>query len=131
MGGKTGAWRTILDNCMLSEDYQLLDWNSPHWLKIPNRDDQPALPFYVELVTKADNPRIPDRPGRLKVSQELIDSPYSYFGLTRAVLHDIDESPRDELSHMTPLFDGDSPNSHRRHFADRYVSIIKQSLIRY
>ena len=29
MGGKTGAWRTILDNCMLSEDYQLLDGDSP------------------------------------------------------------------------------------------------------
>ena len=24
VGGKMGAWRTILDNCMLSEDYQLI-----------------------------------------------------------------------------------------------------------
>ena len=52
MGGKLGAWRTILDNCMLSEDYKFLDQDSPHWLTIPNRDDQPNLPFYVELVTK-------------------------------------------------------------------------------
>ena len=29
MGGKMGAWRTVLDNCMLSEDYQLLEQNSP------------------------------------------------------------------------------------------------------
>ena len=41
-----GAWRTVLDNCMLSEDYQLLDSDAPRWLKIPNRDDQPKLPFY-------------------------------------------------------------------------------------
>src|SRR5207245_10499136 len=85
LGGNMGAWRTILDNCMLSEDYQLLDHDSPRWLKIPNRDDQP-FPFYVELVTKTDNPRIPDRPGRLKVTQEQIDSPYSYFGITRVDL---------------------------------------------
>ncbi|PYV37758.1 MAG: hypothetical protein DMG06_27240 [Acidobacteria bacterium] len=127
LGGKMGAWRTILDNCMLSEDYTLLDWDSPHWVKIPNRDDQPTLPFYLELVTKADNPRIPDRPDRLKVTQEQIDSPYSYFGVTRAVLHDIDEFPRDELSHMAPLFDGASPDSLEA-LAERYVSIIRRSL---
>jgi len=96
-------------------------------VKIPNRDDQPTLPFYLELVTKADNPRIPDRPDRLKVTQEEIDSPYSYFGVTRAVLHDIDEFPRDELSHMAPLFDGASPDSLEA-LAERYVSIIRRSL---
>jgi hypothetical protein len=130
MGGKVGAWRTILDNCMLSEDYQLLDWDSPHWLKIPNRDDQPTLPFYVELVTKAENPRIPDRPGRLKVTQEQVDSPFSYFGLRRAVLHDIDESPRDELSHMAALFVGDVPTSLDA-LAERYALIIRRSLKRW
>ena len=108
MGGKLGAWRTILDNCMLSEDYQTLDHDSLKWLKIANRDDQPKLPFYLELVTKADNPRIPDRPGRLKATQQQIDSPYSYFGIARAVVHDVDESPRDELSHMRRLFAGGS-----------------------
>ncbi len=128
--GRMGAWRTILDNCMLSEEYQLLDSDSPRWLKIPNRDDQPALPFYVELVTKASNPRIPDRPARLKVTQEQIDSPYSYFGIARAVLHDIDESPRDELSHMAPLCTGASPNSLEA-LAERYVSIIRRSLNRW
>jgi hypothetical protein len=129
-GGKMGAWRTILDNCMLSEDYQLLDWESPHWLKIPNRDDQPALPFYVELVTKENNPRIPERPARLKVTQEQVDSPYSYVGITRAVVHDVDESPRDELSHMRPLFAGDAPTSLEA-LAERYASVIKRSLNRW
>jgi hypothetical protein len=125
-----GAWRTVLDNCMLSEDYQLLDSNSSHWLKIPNRDDQPELPFYVEMVTKGDNPRIPDRPDRLKVSQEQLDSPYSYFGLTRAVLHDVDESPRDELTHMALLFKGDSPENPDA-LANRYASLIRNSLRRW
>ena len=130
MGGSMGAWRTVLDNCMLGEDYKLLDWESPRWLKIQNRDDQPTLPYYVELVTKADNPRIPERPNRLKVTLEQMNSPYSYFGITRAVLHDIDESPRDELSHMSRLFDGDSPSSLEA-LTDRYVVIVREALTRW
>ena len=130
MGGKMGAWRTVLDNCMLGEDYKLLDWGAPHWLKIPNRDDQPTLPFYVELVTKSENPRIPDRPKRLKVTTEQMNSPESYFGMTRAVLHDIDETPRDELSHMARLFDGESPSS-LEELADRYVAIVRKALTRW
>ncbi len=126
-GGEVAAWRTILDNCMLSEDYQLIDQRSPRWIKIPNRDDQPTLPFYVELVTKTDNPRIPDRPGRLKATQAQLDSPGSYFGITRAVLHDVDESPKDELTHMARLFEGASP-SDAAALAARYGSIIRECL---
>ena len=148
VGGKMGAWRTVLDNCMLSEDYQLLDSDSPRWLKIPNRDDQPTLPFYVELVTKGSNPRIPDRPERLKVTQVQLDSPYSYFGIARAFLHDVDESPREELSHLAPLFAGASAGStgeptrsekptnlerlaSLEGLAERYASVIRRSLDRW
>jgi hypothetical protein len=136
VGGKMGAWRTILDNCMLSEDYQLLDSDSPRWLKIPNRDDQPTLPFYVELVTKGSNPRIPDRPGRLKVTQAELDSPYSYFGIAQAFLHDVDEAPREELSHLAPLFAGDSPGATNvpaslEKLAERYASVIRRALDRW
>jgi hypothetical protein len=107
MGGKLGAWRTILDNCMLSEDYHTFEHDSLKWVKIANRDDQPALPFYLELVTKTDNPRIPDRPGRLKATQQQIDSPYSYFGIARAVIHDVDGTPRTNcrtFSGFLPVF---------------------------
>ncbi len=108
----------------------MLDQNAPRWLKIPNRDDQPALPFYVELVTKTDNPRIPDRPGRLKATAEQLASPDSYFGVTRAVLHDVDESPKDELSVPARLFDGPEPESAEA-LAARYGAIVRQSLTRW
>ncbi len=130
MGGKLGAWRTILDNCMLSEDYQTLDHNSLRWLKIANRDDQPTLPFYLELVTKADNPRIPDRPGRLKATPQQIESPYSYFGIARAVVHDVDESPKEELAHMNRLFAGTAPDSPEA-LASSYATAITESLRRW
>ncbi len=126
MGGKLGAWRTILDNCMLSEDYQNLEHDSLQWLKIPNRTDQPTLPFYVELVTKQDNPRIPDRPDRLKATQQQVDSPFSYFGIARAVVHDVDEAPREELSHLNPLFAGSAEE-----LATRYGSTTEAAIRRW
>ncbi len=130
MGGKLGAWRTIIDNCMLSEDYQPVEHDTLQWLKIPNRTDQPTLPFYVELVTKADNPRIPDRPGRLKATQQQIDSPYSYFGVARAVLHDVDEAPKEELSPLLRLFSG-PPAETPELRAARYESAITGALDRW
>jgi mono/diheme cytochrome c family protein len=130
MGGKLGAWRTILDNCMLSEDYQTLEHDSLAWLKIPNRTDQPTLPFYLELVTKADNPRIPDRPGRLKATEQQIASPYSYFGIAKAVVHDVDESPRAELSHISRLFAGSIPETTDAR-ASRYQEAISEAIRRW
>ncbi len=130
MGGKLGAWRTILDNCMLSEDYKTLENDSLKWVKIPNRTDQPTLPFYLELVTKTDNPRIPDRPGRLKATQTEVESPYSYFGIARAVIHDVDETPKDELSHMLRLFEGAAPASPEA-LAARYEQAMSSAIRRW
>lgn len=104
MGGKLGARRAVLDNCMLGEDYKVLESDRLTWLKIANRDDQPKLPFYVELATKFDNTRIPDRPGHTKTTPEQLAAPQSYFGIAKAVLHDVDESPRDELKQVRQLF---------------------------
>ncbi len=129
-GGKMGAWRTILDNCMLSEDYKFLDHDTPRWLTIPNRTDQPTLPFYVELVTKTDNPRIPDRPDRAKGTEQMADSPYSYFGIAKAVVHDVEDPPKDELSHMTRLFEGEAPRDTEA-LAAKYRTIIQESIQRW
>lgn len=126
-GGELAAWRTVLDNCMLSEDYTTLNSDAPKWIKIPNRTDQKALPFYVELVTKWDNPRIPDRPGRLKATQAQIDSADSWFGIERAVMHDVDETPRDELSHMARLF-AQTVASTPEAFAKRYAEVAERAI---
>ena len=127
MGGKLGARRTVLDNCMLSEDYTILDRDTLSWVKIPNRDDQPELPFYLELATKADNTRIPDRPDRNKISVEQLAAPQSYFGIARAVLHDVDESPKDELGQMARLFEGEPPTS-LASLAERYTAIAREAI---
>ena len=127
LGGKLGARRTILDNCMLNEDYALLETDSLAWLKIPNRDDQKDLPFYIELVTKQGNPRVPDRPGRLKASPAQLVAPHSYFGVTHAVLHEIDETPKDELTHMKRLFASQAPKDLAA-LAQRYAAVTREAL---
>ena len=127
LGGKLGARRTILDNCMLSEAYEVLDQDSLAWVKIANHNEQKALPFYIELVTKPDNPRIPDRPVRTKASPEQLAAPYSYFGIARAVLHEIDETPKDELTHMKRLFANEAPGDLAA-LTRRYAAVARRAL---
>ncbi len=110
VGGKLAAWRTVLDNCMLSERYAVIDQGSLEWIRIPLRDEHDDFRIYAELVTKHDNPRIPDRPGRLKgVTEEQLEDPRSFFGVTKAALHDSEEAPKDELTHMRRLLEPGPP----------------------
>ena len=110
MGGMLGAHRTVIDNCAIGEKYQVLD-RSLQWTKLETQAEQKRLPVFVELITKWENPRIPDRPRRLQGPEEHIDTPTSYFGIVEAVLHDVDETPREELSHVMRLFEGGAPES--------------------
>jgi len=106
MGGMLGSHRVVVDNCAIGEGYKVLDGDALSWHKTSIRQGEgPAA--YLELITRFDNPRIPDRPGVLKAPQlKLMETPRSYFGVARAVLHDIDASPKGELGHLLPLFDG-------------------------
>lgn len=112
MGGKLGARRTVIDNCTIGEQYKTLENPVLEWVRVDTYAKEERLPVYFEMVTKTDNPRIPDRPGMLKgySEQEITSSPRSYFGITGAVLHDIDEKPQEDLGHMIRLFE-DTPAS--------------------
>ena len=128
LGGRLGSRRTILDNCMLSEDYELLNQDSFTWLRIPSRHEQKTMPFYVELVTKADNPRLPDRPPRMTgVKPEDLASPFSYFGIARAVLHDEETAPKDELTQLQRLF-AEPAISDLHGLGERYAVILRRAL---
>lgn len=128
IGGKLAAWRTVLDNCMLSEHYQVIDQGQFGWIKIPLRDQHDEYRIYAELVTKHDNPRFPDRPARMEtISEELMAGSRSYFGVTRAVLHDCDELPKDELSHLAQIFDPGTPRN-LRDLAGRYAAVSRRAV---
>ena len=95
MGGNLGARRTVIDNCAIGENYKVFENDSPKWVKLDTFAKEKRLPVFVELVTRSDNPRLPDRPEVLKPHQKkLLDDPRSYFGITSVVTHDVPEAPR-------------------------------------
>ena len=126
MGGMLGAHRTVIDNCGIGEKYQVLD-RSLQWNRLDTQAEQERLPVFVELITKWENPRIPDRPKRLGGPEEYIDTPTSYFGVVEAVLHDVDETPREELSHLMRLFEGGAVADWQG-FAGRYAGAVKTAV---
>jgi hypothetical protein len=131
MGGKLGARRTVIDNCAIGEQYKTLENETLEWVRLDTYAKQERLPVYFEMVTKTVNPRIPDRPGMLKgySEQEIVSSPRSYFGITSAVLHDIDETPREDLGHMLALFDA-TPASEEE-LKEIYVRTLRRALERW
>ena len=129
VGGQLAAWRGIVDNCMLGENYMVLDSDSLSWVKIPNKHEEKDLPFYVELVSKHDNPRLPDRPGRvMDFKPEMLQTPGSYFGITGAVLHDVEESPREDLTYLLRLFRGSTPEN-AEEVALRYAEVCRKAVV--
>src|SRR5262249_11158128 len=86
---------------------------------------------YAELMTRLDNPKYPDQLGALgggdtaRVPYEVaLAETRSFFGVTRAVLHDGLESPRDELTHLRPLFAGPAPETDAD-LAGRYAAVLE------
>ncbi len=128
MGGMLGGRRAVVDNCMLGEGVEVFDSSDLNWQKVSTLQDKERFPVYVELVTKTSNPRLPDRPKRIKgFTEEKMEAPGSYFGIARAMLHDVDDPPRNDLSHLLPLFREPAPQNPRE-AARRYAERSRQAL---
>jgi hypothetical protein len=127
MGGSLASRRTVIDNCAIGETYKVLENDAPEWVRVDTVANAP-LPVFAELVTRSDNPRLPDRPEVLKPDQaKLLTSPDSYFGITEAVLHDTPELPREKLEHLMQLF-GDAPANNWQELAARYQSAVATAI---
>lgn len=129
MGGKLAARRMIIDHCIIGDHYKLLNSDRFSWVKMPIKANKEPFPVYVELVTRYGNPRLPERPEfGDKPDPELLSKVGSYFGVSRVVLHDVNETPRQDLAHMDRLFNGPPLNT-RKELAERYQSICHQALV--
>jgi cytochrome c553 len=126
MGGRFAARRTVLDNCAIGEGYKLIDNEQPQWVRLSTAYAQKALPEFVEVVTKSDNPRIPDRPGMIKATEAELAAPQSYFGMTGAVLHDGAASPKEELAHLDRLFA--VPVTTEAELLERYRQVVREAV---
>jgi hypothetical protein len=116
-GGKFAARRVIVDNCVIGEGVELINHQDLRWEKV-STDLAKKFPVYLELNTKSDNPRLPDRPGKFKTNPD--ESPRSYFGVTRVVYHDEDVVPLATLDNLARLIESPTP--------DRFESIVHEAL---
>ncbi len=112
LGGGLSMVRSVTDSCTLNEyvggGLEYISNDTIQWRTYPTRVDATHRAF-VELTTKSDNVRWPDRPGVAGNDETLLQSPRSWFGVVRAVVHDCNESPRPELTHLLPLFEQPEP----------------------
>jgi hypothetical protein len=132
LGGRTAAVRLVTNNCQLNyKNYRVLKSPQPGWITFAVPPDANGLHVYAELMTKFDNPKFPDQLGQLGGDDANMQVPWeaaaadprSFFGVTRAVLHDSDQAPRDELTHLRPLFCEPAPRSEAE-LATRYAAVV-------
>jgi hypothetical protein len=123
MGGQNGAARLVPDFRLL-EDGSTLKQPVLGWKRMSkNARDERA---YVELATKQDNIRYPDFGGADK--GEPFKDPRSFFGVTRAYLHDCDESPKDELTRIRRLFAAEDAVGSLDAVGQRYAAVFQQAI---
>ncbi len=145
-GGDLSVHRLVPDNAFLTERQGYLDGQTPRWTRLSteavektNRalthDEKAEIRIALELVTKASNPYFPPRVGLGGCTEERVRSDNcgandarSWFGVTRAVLHDGEESPADELTRFESLFVGDAPTDLSA-VASRYGEWLTASLL--
>ena len=120
--------RPVVDSCGLNEfaggGLEYLAGRATRWKRLPTSAGGSHRSF-IELTTKSDNPRWPDRPGRAGTNDaKELQSPRSSFGVLRAVLHDSPTAPLPELKPVVSLFEEPQPSD------DAGVAEIYQSVAR-
>lgn len=111
-GQRSSAVRLVSNHCQLNyKNYRALTQPELSWITFPLPEDRESLRTYAELMTLLDNPKFPDQLSALGGDPEnyrlpwekAAANPRSYFGVTRVVLHDTSEPPRDDLEHLREL----------------------------
>ena len=139
MGDEYAAVRHVIDNSMLGAGRaQYLDRDQLGWLTLATHADEgPRYRIYLELITKWSSPVFPYKStvfGSLTKPEDLdlpkydfFRDPRSYFGVTRAVMHDVNEPPRQALEHLLPLFSFKAPGG-LADAAERYRRLFQTAL---
>jgi hypothetical protein len=135
-GGRYAAVRLVSNSCQLNyKNFRYLKSDAFGWVTFAIPEDVDALREYAELMTKLDNPKWPDQLATLSGGEanqrvpwaEAAADPRSFFGITRAVLHDNPEPPEDELSWAPRIFSG-SPPANEAELAARYATVSEAAV---
>jgi hypothetical protein len=135
-GDGSSAVRLVSNNCQLNyEKYRALISSSWRWITFEIPENARELRCFAELMTKFNNPKYPDQLGTLGGDKELHRKPWdemaadprSFFGITRAVLHDGEEAPRADYEYLQPIL-GHEELSSLEELAERYESAIRSAI---
>ncbi len=111
-GGDFSAERIVIDNAFLSERQAYLAQKDPAWRTQSTFADLTPRRVFIELATKTSNPNFPPRVGLGGACSEAqVADPRSWLGITRAIVHDQDGTPQDELSRFQSFFDRPEPKT--------------------
>jgi len=137
LGNERAVVRIVSNNCQLNYvNYKVLQSDTPTWITFEPAADNQKLRAYIELVTKFYNPKFPDQLATIGGAKEndrvpwdqVADDPRSYFGITRVMVHDVDEAPRAELDHLCRLFEDEQVPGTLRDVAIRYAAVIDRAV---
>lgn len=131
LAGGLSMVRAVIESCVLNEysGGQPLYFaeTTEQWNRFSTGQDATHR-YFLELATKTDNPRWPERDGNEKsMDQVLRESPRSWFGVVRAVTHDCAESPKEELDHISRLLANAHPQA-LPDVAEAYISVLRDAV---
>jgi len=124
--------RPVVDSCGLNEfaggGLKYLAGGATRWKRLPTSAGGLHRSF-IELTTKSDNLRWPDRPGRAGTNDaKELQSLRSSFGVLRAVLHDAPAAPLPELKPVLSLFEEPHPTDDAG-VAEIYQSVAHEAVV--
>lgn len=127
-GGDFAARRIVVDNAFLTERQQYLNDPLPKWQIVDGLSSQQDRNVYIEFATKTSNPNFPPRVGLGGAcTEEQTADPRSWFQISRVVKHVAPFSPKDELTRLLSLFDGEIPQTVEA-VADRYKTVMTEAV---
>ena len=127
-GGDFSAQRTVVDNAFLTEKQQYLANATPQWRLVDTLSGLDRN-VYIEFATKTSNPNFPPRVGLGGAcSEEQVGDPRSWFQISRVVKHTAPFSPKDELTRMLFLLDGEAPRT-LDDASGQLRAVLKESIV--
>lgn len=134
MGERSSVCRTVIANCTLPY-FHTHRFNSSNltWITVDLAHIRTSplvrLKSYLEWATALDDQGFPVLNMPQAEYQKSLDNPRSWFGVTRAVMHDVKEPPLQEL--QAPLQVFDSPVADPDALAQRYRAILQTAISRW
>ena len=131
MGERKSVCRTVIANCTLPYfhtnrfDSPKLGWST---VDLTHIRKSPLVSFraYLEWATALDDQGYPVLNTPHEEYQEMLDNPRSCFGVTRVVVHDIEQPPLEDLGAQLDVFNSGVSNLHE--LAKRYQEILSSAI---